>query len=57
MRTSEVILNESPSALWPGRYQMLDGWRALAALTVVCHHLGFGSQQNAAHRSDGVLRN
>jgi peptidoglycan/LPS O-acetylase OafA/YrhL len=28
---------------------MLDGWRALAAITVVCHHLGFGSRQNAGH--------
>lgn len=28
---------------------MLDGWRALAALTVVCYHLGFGVQYNLGH--------
>jgi peptidoglycan/LPS O-acetylase OafA/YrhL len=27
----------------------LDGWRALAALTVVCHHLGLGKQFNLGH--------
>lgn len=26
--------------LWPGRMEMLDGWRGLAALTVVVHHVG-----------------
>jgi peptidoglycan/LPS O-acetylase OafA/YrhL len=28
---------------------MLNGWRALAALTVVCHHLQLGSQFNVGH--------
>ena len=26
------------SGLWPERYHMLDGWRGVAALVVVCHH-------------------
>jgi peptidoglycan/LPS O-acetylase OafA/YrhL len=35
--------------IWPARYKIIDGWRALAALTVVCHHLGLWNQQNAGH--------
>lgn len=35
--------------LWPARYKIIDGWRALAALTVVCHHLGLWTRQNAGH--------
>jgi len=38
-----------PTHLWPARYRMIDGWRALAALTVVCHHLHFGIQYNVGH--------
>jgi peptidoglycan/LPS O-acetylase OafA/YrhL len=39
----------APPHLWPARYKVIDGWRALAALIVVCHHLGLWDKQNAGH--------
>ncbi len=42
-------MSDKPHPLWPARYRMLDGWRALAALTVVCHHLQLGSRYNVGH--------
>lgn len=35
--------------LWPPRYKIIDGWRALAALSVVCSHLDVGEKENIGH--------
>jgi len=44
MAASAIEAKEEPAAintaLWPERYDMLDGWRGLAALMVVASHLG-----------------
>lgn len=34
---------------WPGRFEMLDGWRGLAAVAVVLFHLGYGHGFNLGH--------
>lgn len=36
-------------APWGSRYAMVDAWRGLAALGVVCHHLYIGSSFNLGH--------
>lgn len=46
---SEKLVNDGLRQLWPTRYKMLDGWRAIAALAVVCQHLGPGTQFNIGH--------
>jgi peptidoglycan/LPS O-acetylase OafA/YrhL len=47
--TEVVLVHDVGQPLWPARYKVLDGWRALAALTVVCYHLGLGKQWNMGH--------
>ncbi|HVN44308.1 MAG TPA: acyltransferase [Steroidobacteraceae bacterium] len=34
------MADRAPSGAWPSRYELLDGLRGIAALTVVLHHLG-----------------
>ena len=34
---------------WPAAYKLIDGWRALAAVVVVCHHLGVGTNWNIGY--------
>jgi len=50
MRAENKSLIAAPSAattLWPARYDMLDAWRGLAALAVVCcHTFGWEFGQN-----------
>lgn len=37
--TGDLVDRRGSAALWPRRYDLLDGWRGLAALVVVCHHV------------------
>jgi peptidoglycan/LPS O-acetylase OafA/YrhL len=47
--TDVVCGHDVGHRLWPARYRALDGCRALAALIVVCYHLGLGKQCNMGH--------
>ncbi|MBL0278459.1 MAG: acyltransferase [Anaeromyxobacter sp.] len=40
---------------WAPRYEMLDGWRGLAAVAVVFHHLGMGHGINLGHNAVAVF--
>src|ERR1700742_3376069 len=53
--TAQVAHSEKAPAVqsvpiaWPARYELLDGVRGVAALTVVLHHIGVGQSVQIGH--------
>jgi peptidoglycan/LPS O-acetylase OafA/YrhL len=47
--SEKALAVRSASIAWPARYELLDGLRGIAALTVVLHHIGIGQRVQIGH--------